>query len=70
MAGGEPAAARRFFDAALAQDRSVSRRGRGYTGIGAALETALPFGLLEPSSGGSASTVSIRMVCKAPTWCA
>jgi hypothetical protein len=35
-----------FFDAALAQDRSVSRRGRGYTGIGAAVEMALPFGLL------------------------
>jgi hypothetical protein len=35
-----------FFDAALAQDRSVSRRRRGYTGIGAAVEMALPFGLL------------------------
>jgi hypothetical protein len=35
-----------FFDAALVHDRSVSRRGRGYAGIGAAVETALPFGLL------------------------
>jgi hypothetical protein len=35
-----------FFDAALVQDRSASRRARGYAGIGAAVETALPFGLL------------------------
>ncbi len=35
-----------FFDAALVHDRDLDRRGRGYAGIGAAVETALPFGLL------------------------
>ena len=35
-----------FFDAALVHDRGLDRRGRGYAGIGAAVETALPFGLL------------------------
>jgi hypothetical protein len=35
-----------FFDAALVEDRSVFGRARGYAGVGSAVETPLPFGLL------------------------
>jgi hypothetical protein len=35
-----------FFDVAVVQDWTFGRRGRGYAGIGAAVETPLPFGLL------------------------